>query len=180
MNPSIQTLIQKMRYHDQWYKNDFAQILAYSNPDKGNDFFFRDCIYSAVRGGTCKSLEDYVGVAVINGKTPIHPSQYNYPFKPVNLINFANSKGLLLPNEFDEIEINQNHDPMDLNIIAAMLHTFLSEGAGGAANSRFHNQTALVEHISNNYKGKLTGTSARTLQEVFSIANKILVDKKIK
>jgi hypothetical protein len=92
----IDRLVSQMKHADIWFKNEFAQLLATYNKDKGNELFFMDLIYKAVCASKLKPIDGFFDLS-----TPFESR--NFSFSPSDLIDWATSKKFLLPKEIIEI-----------------------------------------------------------------------------
>jgi hypothetical protein len=172
-------IIEKMRYTDMWSTNDTCKVLAENNIGIGNEFYFRDLLYSAQKAKKIKP--HYIPPPSITlGIQQPNYELYNYEYNREDIINWIILKQFVLPTELNPPPSQKKNNKIstdtiestNMNIIAMMLEAMLGHGANGVKNSRFEKQTAIITYIINKFS--LEGASQRTLEQRFAEANKIL------
>lgn len=99
--------------------------------------------------------------------------RYNFEYKKEEIIAWILSKSWVFPT-LSHKNTSPKIESVNMNIIAGLLIALLGSGANSAKNSRFKDQSSIIDYLEDNFKSNLEGMSKRTLQGRFSEANKIL------
>lgn len=165
----MSTIISKMKYDDIWCTDDICAVLSEHNSEIGDECFFRELLYSAKKSEKIKAINEPMLILEHSEEY----RRYNFEYKKEEIIAWILSKSWVL-----HILPNKNTSPkiesVNMNIIAGLLMALLGSGANLAKNSRFKDQSSLIDYLEANFKSNLEGMSKRTLEGRFAEANKIL------
>ncbi len=165
--------IELMKYSDIWEAKTICKTLSACNPEIGNVRVFYQLLYHAIQAKKITAID-----APVWAEDPINIKEYetyNFKYKKEVIIAWVEEKYFNLPKQWfctNQTNSNEKIAATNLRIIAGLLHLILSEGSNGVKNSRFVNQSAVIEYLTTNVP--LSGLSKRNLESRFSEANKIL------
>jgi len=158
-----------MKHNDIWCTDDICAVLSEHNHEVGDRCVFRDLLYSAKKA---KKIETINEPMFILEHTEEY-KRYNFEYKQEQITAWILSKSWVFPL-LSPKNMSPKIESVNMNIIAGLLMALLGSGANLAKNSRFKDQSSLIDYLDANFKSNLEGMSKRTLEGRFAEANKIL------
>ncbi|HAU1490447.1 TPA: hypothetical protein F8S49_11365 [Legionella pneumophila] len=102
---TLDEFVNKIKYHDFWYKESFAKILSACNSEVGDEKYFNNILSAAHKAQILKpmTLNEFEMFYPALDKSPWFPvDTLNFKYSPQALVDWATKKNFNLPNELCE------------------------------------------------------------------------------
>lgn len=139
-----------MKHDDIWCTDDICAVLSEHNDEVGDQCVFRDLLYSAKKSKKIEAINEPMFILE-------HTSEYrlyNFEYKQEEITAWILSKSWVFPF-LSPKNISPKIESVNMNIIAGLLMALLGSGANSSKNSRFKDQSSLIDYQDPNEAAKI-------------------------